>query len=289
LSDHPVIADIDAFYMKTVVDADFSFRKYFTVKSAFIQPIARNLKNAYTNFQETVERFPTDRLTANTRKSFDTLIESVDLWLQRGVYSAETGALNYLWMAHPNTGIRGPTTPSEDHLNSNLRIGLNFLQENIRAADDTCLAPIVPSIVPSYQPYADAVVKAASDQIPKIDEQNFKNSLRSEAESVQATFNLISVLNNCALSSTTDSCIQNFVSLRMKFLNRYLSQFFFTQLTTSVDCTGCRFTDPFTGPSGFIAMDVANIVRYYQNALSDADYLLMNNLIPSEVSRCRRD
>jgi hypothetical protein len=217
LSDHPVIAEIDAFYMKTVVDADFSFRQYFTVKSAFIQPIGRNLRNAYTNYQETVSRFPIDRLSANTRTSFDKLIESLDFWLERGVFVAEDGALDFSWRAHPDTRIRGPTTPSEDHLNSFLRITLNFLQENIRAADEACLEPIVPSIVPSYQPYADAIVKAATDQIPTINDQSFRMSLQSEAESVQATFDFISVLNNCALSSTTDSCIQNFVSLQMSF------------------------------------------------------------------------
>jgi hypothetical protein len=183
------------------------------VKSAFIQNIARNLRSSYSNFQESFAAFPIDSLSETTRQSFDKLIESVDFWLERGVFTAEVGALNYLWMANPNTGIRGPKTPSEEHLQRSLRITLDFLIENIRAADAECLEPFVPLIVPSFQPYVDAVVAAASDQIPKINEKSFSNSLISETESVQATADFIAVLNRCGSATSTDTCIQDFVSV----------------------------------------------------------------------------
>jgi hypothetical protein len=212
LSDHPLNAEIDAFYLKTVVEADTSFRQFFNVKSAFIQNIARNLRNAYTNYQETVKRFPLDSLSAANRESFGYFNHSVDSKLQSGVDVAEGRALDFVWSSNLNTGIRGPKTPSEEHLEYSLRTHLNFLQENVRSADETCLAVIASLIVPSYQPYADAIVKAASDQIPNINEENFKMSLESAAESVQLTNELISVLDNCAKSSSTDECIGNFVS-----------------------------------------------------------------------------
>lgn len=212
-----VIAEIDAFYMKSVVEVDFSFRKFFTVKSAFIQVIARNLRNSYTNYQNSISQFPIDRLSVNNRKSFDSMISSVEFWLERGVSTAEVTALNYIWIAHPNTGIRGPTTPSETHLEQTLKPSLLTIKLTISESDDVCLEPFVPLIIPSYQPFTDAIVNAATDQIETINEITFKSSLESETESVEATEALIEVLNRCGSTASTDSCIGDFVSFFFSF------------------------------------------------------------------------
>jgi hypothetical protein len=202
--------------MKSVVDADFSFRRFFTEKSAYIQNIGRNLRSAYVNYQESVARFPFDKLTGETRKSFESLIEQVDNILERGVLSGEVYALNYLWTAHPNTGIRGPKTPSEEHLEYTLRMSINQMQFYISVSDDECMAPLIPSMVPSFQPFTDAIVAAALDQIPKINDEVFKMSLQGEAESLAATTKFIGIIDACGSTPMTETCIKNFVSLFRK-------------------------------------------------------------------------
>ena len=203
--------------MKSVVEVDFSFRKFFTVKSAFIEVIARNLRNSYTNYQTTISQFPIDKLSANNRKSFDNMISSVEFWLERGVSTAEVTALNYIWTAHPNTGIRGPTTPSETHLEQSLKPSLLTLKLTISESDDACLEPFIPLIIPSYQPFTDAINFAATDQIKTINNITFKSSLESETASVEATKDLIEILNKCGSTTSTDSCIGNFVRFLIQF------------------------------------------------------------------------
>lgn len=207
-----VIADIDAFYMKSVVDVDFAFRRFFTVKSAYIQNFARDLRTEYSNYQQSVGQFPFNRLSPNTLASFERTTTLVDEWLERGVFTAEVSALNYLWFANPNTGIRGPKTPAEEYLESSLKIDLMFLKETVEASDDVCLERFAPRIIPSYQPFTDDVVKASNDQIPTINDVTFRNSLRSVSESIAATVDFRGVIDRCASASDTDSCIQDFVS-----------------------------------------------------------------------------
>lgn len=197
--------------MKSVVEADFSFRKLFTVKSAYIQNIARSLRPAYTEYQTSVARFPFDRLSAATRRSFEDLTKSVDEIMERGVLTAEIHALNYIWMADPNTGIRGPKTPSEVHLGYSLRMSINLTQYVIGVSDDECLEEFAPLIVPSFQPYTDAIVAAANDQIPNINDEHFRMSQQGKRESLEATAKFIDVINACGASPVTEVCIKNFV------------------------------------------------------------------------------
>lgn len=197
--------------MKSVVEVDFSFRRLFTVKSAFIQNIARNLRTAYTNYQESVARFPFDKLTPETRKSFESLTDNVDLWLDLGVKMAETQALNSIWSSHPNTGIRGPTTPSEEHLKYTLWMSINQMKIYINDSDNECLEQFVPKMIPSFQPFTDAIVAAALDQIPNINEQHFSMSLKGEKESLEATEKFVTIINACGSTSVTELCIKNFV------------------------------------------------------------------------------
>lgn len=163
-------------------------------------------------------------MTEATRKSFQSLTESVDIWLQRGVGTAEVYALNFIWMAHPNTGIRGPKTPSEEHLERTLRMSIDQMQFFISVSDENCLEPFVPKMIPSFQPFTDAIVAAAIDRIPEINDQQYKMSLQSATESVEATAHFVEIINTCGSTPSTETCIKNFVSF-LKILSCNLLTF----------------------------------------------------------------
>lgn len=170
------------------------------------------MRNAYTNYQQSVSRFPFNRLSVETNRAFTALTESVDLWLERGVNQGEIYAIHHLWTRFPEMDGSDPITPSQRHLEGSLRMSIDWMQFLISVSDEECLEPFVPRIIPSFQPYADAIVAAAMDEVPHVSE-NFKMSFQTKQESIDATQKFVEVINACAGVSTTETCIKNFVNI----------------------------------------------------------------------------
>lgn len=211
LPEHPVIAELDAFYMKSVVDVNTAFLNFFDVKSAFLQNIGNNLRLSNSHYQASLARFHFDKLTPETRRSFETVTETVDLWLERGLNSAEVGAFSFLWPAYPD-GTRSLKTPAEEHMERTLRFSIKQLQDSISVSNDECLAPFVPRMIPSYQPVVDTMIAASKNQIPRVNEESFKNSIASERQSSAGVEKFINTMDSCDASPATEVCIKNFVS-----------------------------------------------------------------------------
>ena len=203
-----IVNDLDAFYSKSVDEANDSFWKFYNVKAAFLADLANPLRESYTNFELAVARFPFDRLTPETFRSFKALVNSVTDSLEKGVSAAENAAVTYFWLGRP----KSPVTPSEEYLKSTMWMSIDLLKFHIGLSIESCLEPFIPKMIPSYQPAVAVVVNAALNKIANPPAQEFPNSIRTSAESREATSKFIKTLDNCAHIQATETCIKNFVS-----------------------------------------------------------------------------
>ncbi|CRK94207.1 CLUMA_CG007722, isoform B [Clunio marinus] len=263
-----IISDLDAFYDQSVIDANNAFMQLFNAKSNALSGLAQPLRSAYASYQQTVAAFPVNRLMADTRQRFTEVTNTADLWLSRGVHTAEVDGLNALWPEHPNGG-RVPPLPSELFMESVLRFHVTEFQSRVTMHDPICIEPFIPQIIPSLQPATDAVVAAALDLVPTLP-QRFPLSDRDVATSVAASRNFETILNACASApeAVTDTCFRNF-------------------LISQVDCQGCRFFDPLMGPFFMIPMESSSIAGDYGFAKRDqTNMILMNNQVMRDISAC---
>jgi hypothetical protein len=177
----------------------------------FVDPIAKSLRTAYTDYQQAVAAFPFNQLTLETNLAFSDVVERADSWLEASVRMAEQQALDHIWWRDIYTGIRGPRTPADETMEMSLQMSVKSMQEAIRVADQQCLEPLIPLIIPSFQPFTDVIIAAARNLVPQIPAE-FSSSVQRQLESLEATTSFVNLINLCASASTTDNCVRNFVN-----------------------------------------------------------------------------
>ena len=201
--------DLTRFNDESMVQAHQSYRQLFDAAESYCFRIAAELRVTYENFAEARSRFPFDSLTAETRRSLEMITGGVGSIMNGAIYMAEERALRDLWWNDPDTGERAPT-PAEFHM-MDMGNDIEQMKKAITVADPQCLGPLLPQIIPGYQPFVNIIVNAALDIVPTVPDR-YIPALAAERTNDEATNHLISYLNLCGGSIVTETCIRSFVS-----------------------------------------------------------------------------